>query len=306
MGGNNASGSFAIEGLDVKDGQPGPHGDSHYVSTDYFKTMGISLERGRFFEPRDGRDTLPVILIDQVLADRYWPGQDPLGHRIAKYGEGTPDKPVWREIVGVVGHVKKYGLDGRVKEQYYFPAIQVPRRSMALVLRTATDPTSLVTAVRGAVRALDPDLPVFRVRTMEQVVDDTLLTRRFAMLLLMVFASVALVLSAIGLYGVIAYSVAQRTREIGIRMALGARSQDVVRMVVRRGMTLTAIGLGCGVVTALLVTRGMASMLFGVPPTDLVTFLTIALLLSTVAWLAAFLPARRAARVDPMVALRDQ
>ena len=306
MSGDNSSGSFAIEGLEVKDGQPEPHGDSHYVSTDYFKAMGISLVRGRFFEPRDGRDTLPVILIDQVLADRYWPGQDPLGHRISKYGEGTPDKPVWREIVGVVGHVKKYGLDGRVKEQYYFPATQLPRRSMFLALRTATEPSSMVTAVRGAVRDLDPDLPVFRVRTMDQVVDDTLLTRRFAMLLLMVFASVALVLSAIGLYGVIAYSVAQRTREIGIRMALGARSQDVVRMVVRRGMTLTAIGLGCGIVVALLVTRGMASLLFGVPPTDLATFLTIALLLATVAWLAAFLPARRAARVDPMVALRDQ
>ena len=305
MSGDNASASFAIEGLEVPQGQPSPHGDSHVVSHDYFTTLGIPLVQGRFFDRRDGPETTKVAVIDQVLADRYWPAGDAIGRRMALYFEGSPDKPVWREIVGVVGHVKKYGLDGRVKEQYYIPSPQQARRSMFLVLRTATDPSSIVAAARSAVRDLDTGLPVFRVQTMEQVLDGTLVTRRFAMLLLGIFAAVALVLAAVGLYGVISYSVAQRTREIGIRMALGARSRDVVRMVVRRGMRLTAIGLVIGVGSALAVTRFLASLLFAVQPYDPPTLLTVAAILAGVAWLASFLPARRAARVDPMMALRE-
>ncbi|HEV8700407.1 MAG TPA: ABC transporter permease [Candidatus Polarisedimenticolia bacterium] len=306
MGGDNASASFAIEGLQVQEGQPSPHGDSHVISHDYFRALGIPLVTGRFFEPRDGPEATKVAVIDQVLADRYWPAGDAVGHRMRLYFEGSDDKPVWREIVGVVGHVKKYGLDGRVKEQYYIPSTQMPRRGMTLVLRTATHPASMVPAARGAVRDLDGGLPVFRVETMEQVLDSTLVTRRFAMLLLGIFASVALVLAAVGLYGVISYSVAQRTREIGIRMALGARSGDVVRMVVRHGMKLTAIGLVLGAGAALAVTRFLASLLFAVQPNDLSTFLTIAAILAAVAWWASFLPARRASRIDPMRALREE
>ena len=305
MGGDNASASFAIEGLQVPQGQPSPHGDSHVVSHDYFAAMGITLLRGRYFEPRDAREAVKVAIIDQVLADRYWPGEDPTGRRMALYFEGSPDKPVWREIVGVVGHVKKYGLDGRVKEQYYIPAPQLPRHSMFVVLRTATDPPSVAAAARAAVRHLDADLPVFQVRTMEQVVDETLVTRRFAMLLLAIFAGLALFLAGVGLYGVISYSVAQRTREIGLRMALGAQGGDVVRMVVRRGLALAAIGLAVGVAAALAVTRFLSSLLFSVPPTDPLTFVSIAALLAAVACVASFLPAWRAARVDPMEALRE-
>jgi putative ABC transport system permease protein len=306
MSGDNASASFAIEGLQVSEGQPSPHGDSHIVSHDYFAALGIPLVRGRYFEPRDGGEAPRVAVIDEVLAERYWPGGDPTGRRMALFFEGTPDQPAWRTIVGVVRHVKKYGLDGRVKEQYYIPAAQLPRRSMFLVLRTATDPSASVASARAAVRALDADLPVFRVSTMEQVVDDTLTTRRFATLLLGVFAAIALLLAGIGLYGVISYSVAQRTREIGIRMALGAREGDVVRMVVRRGMILTGMGLVLGTVAALAVTRFLASLLFAVAPTDPSTFAAIAILLAAVAWLASFLPARRAARVDPLLALREE
>ena len=306
MGGDNASASFAIEGQNVPEGQPSPHGDSHVVSQDYFRTLGIPLVQGRVFEPGDGPDATQVAAIDQVLADRYWPKGDALGHRMRLFFEGSDDKPVWRTIVGVVGHVKKYGLDGRVKEQYYMPSTQMPRRGMTLVLRTATDPASLIGAVRGALRDLDGGLPMFRVETMEQVVDDTLVTRRFSMLLLGTFAAVALVLAAVGLYGVISYSVAQRTREIGIRMALGARSGDVVRMVVRHGLTLTAIGLTLGVGAALGLTRFLASLLFAVPPNDAPTFLAIAAILAGVAAAASFLPARRASRIDPMRALRDE
>ena len=306
MGGDNASASFAIEGMNVPEGQPSPHGDSHVVSQDYFAALGVPLVKGRFFEAGDGPLATPVAVIDQVLADRYWPAGDAIGHRMRLYFEGSDDKPVWRTIVGVAGHVKKYGLDGRVKEQYYMPSTQMPRRGMTLVLRTATDPSSMVPAVRGAVRDLDSGLPVFRVETMEQVVDATLVTRRFSMLLLGIFASVALVLAAVGLYGVISYSVAQRTREIGIRMALGARAGDVVRMVVRHGMTLTAIGLAIGVLAALGLTRFLSSLLFAVPPNDVPTFLAIAAILAGVAWVAAFLPARRASRIDPMRALREE
>ena len=305
MSGDNASASFGIEGLQVPDGQPSPHGDSHVVSHDYFAAMRIPLVRGRLFEPRDAPDGTKVAIIDQVLADRYWPGQDPIGRRIALYFEGSPDKPVWREIVGVVGHVMKYGLDGRVKEQYYIPAPQMPRRAMFVVLRTASDPAPLAGAARTALRDLDADLPPFQVRTMEQVVEETLVTRRFSMLLLASFAGLALFLAGVGLYGVISYSVVQRTREIGLRMALGARGLDVVRMVVRRGLGLTAAGLAIGVAVALAVTRFLSTLLFAVPPTDPLTFVSIAGLLAAVACVASFLPAWRAARVDPMEALRE-
>jgi putative ABC transport system permease protein len=305
MSGDNASASFAIEGLQVPDGQPSPHGDSHVVSDGYFAAMQIPIVRGRFFEPRDTREAVKVAIIDQVLADRYWPGADPIGRRMALYFEGTPDKPAWREIVGVVGHVKKYGLDGRVKEQYYMPAPQMPRRNMFLVLRTSSDPTTLAAAARAAVRDRDADLPVFQVRTMDQVVDETLVTRRFAMLLLALFAGLALFLAGVGLYGVISCSVAQRTREIGLRMALGAQGGDVVRMVVRRGLALAALGLAFGIVAALAVTRFLSALLFSVPPTDPATFVSIAALLLAVAGAASFLPAWRAARVDPMEALRE-
>jgi putative ABC transport system permease protein len=305
MGGDNASASFAIEGLQVGTGEPSPHGDSHIVSHEYFATMGIPVLRGRPFEPRDGREGAKVAIIDQVLADRYWPGGDPIGRRMALYFEGSAERPAWREIVGVVGHVRKYGLDGRIKEQYYVPAPQLPRRSMFLVLRTAGDPGSVAAAARAAVRDLDADLPLFQVRTMERVVEETLVGRRFAMLLMSLFAALALLLAAVGLYGVISCSVAQRTREIGIRMALGARGGDVVRMVVRRGLALAAIGLALGLAAALAVTRLLSSLLFSVRPTDPLTFVSLAALLLAVAGVASFLPARRAARVDPIEALRE-
>jgi predicted permease len=312
MGGDNWSASFDIEGQVVPDGQSSPHGDTHVVSADYFKAMGIPLVRGRFFEARDNgladeAGAPPqVAIIDQVLADRYWPGQDPIGRRIALGFEGKPEAPLWREIVGVVGHVKKYGLDGRVKEQYYLPAAQAPARGTFVVLRAAVDPIGLVGPAREAVRGIDPDLPLFQVRTMDEVVDRTLVTRRFAMSLLALFAGVALVLATVGLYGVIAYSVGQRTREIGVRMALGAQPGDIAGMVVRRGMALALVGLLTGAAAALAVTRSIASLLFNVAPGDPVTFAVIAVLLAAIAGVAALIPALRAARVAPMAALRHE
>ncbi|HEV8122458.1 MAG TPA: ABC transporter permease [Candidatus Polarisedimenticolia bacterium] len=304
MSGNNSSGSFEIEGSPTPDGQPSPHGDSHYVSRGYFETMAIPLVQGRFFDGRDSKEGTPSILIDDVLARRYWPDGSALGHRLAKYGEGPDKQPVWRQIVGVVGHVKKYGLDGRVKEQYYVPAEQVPQAAMSLVIRSASDPAEVVSAARAAVRALDPEVPVFSVKTMAEWLDDTLVMRRFVMSLLAGFAATALLLAAVGLYGVLAYSVAQRTHEIGVRMALGARSGDVVMMVVRRGMLLAAGGLAAGGVLAVGLTRFIQSQLFGVGAADPFTYLLFALALAGVALFACFIPARRAARVAPTVALR--
>ena len=304
MSGDNAGASFAIEGVREEPHQPGPHGDSHVVTDGYFATLGIPVLRGRGFDGQDGPDSTPAAVVDQVLADRYWPGQDPLGHRLAFAFEGSPEKPIWRTIVGVVGHVKKYGLDGRVKEQYYTPAGQRPRRSMVLALRTAGDPRAMIAAVRAAVRGLDPDLPLFRVAPMEQVVDDTLKTRRFVLLLLGLFASVALTLAAVGLYGVLAYAVGQRRHEIGVRMALGAEARSVVRMVVGQGMTLCAAGLLLGALGAVAATRFLSSLLFSVSATDPGTFAAVPLGLALVALLACWIPARRAARVDPAVALR--
>jgi predicted permease len=309
MSGNNSSGSFQIEGRTVGEHEAGPHGDSHYVAGDYFATMRIPLVRGRTFDAREaGAGGTPAIIIDKVLADRYFANDDPIGHRLARMGEGTPKEPVWRTIVGVVGHVSKYGLDGRVKEQYYIPAAQRPQRAMTLVLRAADggDAQALAAAARAAVRAVDPDMPVYRVATMAEVIDATLVNRKFVMLLLGQFAAVALVLAGVGLFGVLSYAVSRRTREIGVRMALGARAADVLGMVVRQGMTLTAIGLVIGAGAALAATRAMAGLLFGIGASDPPTYVALALVLAGVALFACWLPARRAARVDPMVALRAE
>ena len=304
MAQNNASGSFEIEGSPTPEGQPGPHGDSHYVTQGYFEAMAIPIVEGRFFDTREGHDGVPAIIIDDVLAKRYWPNGGALGHRLAKAGEGTEKEPAWRTIVGVVGHVKKYGLDGRVKEQYYIPAEQKPMAAMSLVLKSAADPKTIVASARAAIRAADADLPIFDVKTMDQVIDDTLMMRRFVMSLIAGFAATALLLAAIGLYGVLAYSVTQRTHEIGVRMALGARARDVILMVVRRGMLLAVSGLALGGLLAVGLTRLIQSQLFGVGAADPVTYAAFALALAGTALFACWLPARRAALVAPTVALR--
>jgi putative ABC transport system permease protein len=302
LSGNNSSGSFRIEGRVVPQGQSSPHGDRWAATTDYFSAMRIPLIRGRFFDDRDTMGSQPVAIIDETMQRKYWPNEDPVGKRITF--QGGQQNPIWREIVGIVGHVKHKGLEGESRVQYYIPHSQVQNANMSLVVRTSGDPASLTGAVRGAISGLDKDLPVFRVKTMEQYVIDSMAQRRFAMTLLGIFASVALALAAVGLYGVLSYSITQRSHEIGVRMALGAQVRDVLRLVVGQGMLLAMIGVALGSVAAFLLTRLMANLLFGVKAGDPLTFAAIALLLTLVALVACFVPARRATKVDPIVALR--
>jgi putative ABC transport system permease protein len=306
MGGNNQQASFDLEGMPSAPGEPGPHGDTRTVSPGYFSVMGIPLLQGRLFDSRDSEDALPVAVIDETLARRYWPDGDPIGQRIAAGWESRDDTPRWRQIVGVVGHTRQYGLDGLSKFQYYFPQEQSPRREMAVVVRAASNPLGLVAAIRRVVADIDPNQPIYAERTMQQILAGSLAARRFSMLLLSIFAAVALLLAAVGIYGVMSYSVTQRTRELGVRMALGASTGDVLRLVVRQGLTLALIGLGLGIGAALALSRVLVSLLFEVTATDPATFAGLSTLLVLIAAVACLVPALRAARVDPVTALRHE
>jgi putative ABC transport system permease protein len=282
------------------------------VTPGYFETMRLPLVAGRYFDARDAANANPVAVVDETLARRFWPNEDPLGKRISFENRGTPDdpRPNWREIVGVVRHVRHYRLETESFVEAYAPFDQLPiwmqkrRPAMSLVARTAGDPLALAAAVRGEVRGLDPEVAVFGVNTMNGVLSGAVAQRRVSTWLLAAFAAVALVLAIVGVYGVLAYAVAQRTREIGIRMALGARGSDVLRMVLGQGMLLALAGVGIGICGALLLTRLMTGLLYGVSAADPAVYGAVALLLVAVALLACLVPARRAAKVDPMVALR--
>ena len=296
--------SFAVENLQVGPDEPSPHGDPHMITPDYFAAMGIPLLRGRYFSDADSKDALAVAIIDQTLAEQYWPDQDPIGKRIAAFFDGPRGQRHWREIVGVVGHVKQYGLDGKSKVQYYFPHTQSPQPNLYLVVRTASEQKGMAAAIRGALDSIDKDQPIYKVTTLEQMVSNSTSQKRFSMFLLGIFAAVALLLAAVGIYGVMSYAVTQRTHEVGIRMALGAQQKDVLALVVRQGMLMTLIGVGIGLVGAFAATQVMASLLFGVGTHDPLTFAGISVLLTAVALIASFIPARRATKVDPMIALR--
>jgi putative ABC transport system permease protein len=308
IGGGTAS--FGIEGYQRAEGEPSPHGNPHFVSPQFFETMRIPLLEGRYFNEGDMKEAKQVAIIDKVLADRYWPGQSPVGRRMGVFFEADDDQMHWREIVGVVAQIKQYGLDGKAKEQYYIPQAQAvrPVSNVHLVARSSSDPEALASSIKQAISNVDRDQPVFRVMTMERIVSNSIARKRFLMFLVTVFAGLALLLAAVGLYGVMSYSVTQRTHEIGIRMALGASSTDVLKMVVRQGMVLTGIGLVIGLAGAFAITRllsgALADVLFGVGINDPLTFAVFPVVLAVVAIAASFIPARRATKVDPMIALR--
>ena len=297
--------SFSIEGQASPGDMKLPFALYRVVSPDYFRTMGIQLQRGRFFNAHDAPDSQPVIMVSRQLAERYWPGEDPTGKRL-KIGPLDSPNP-WLTVVGVVNDVRQAGLYGDPRMDLYAPYAQDRRAFIAprdLVLRTKGDAASVTSAVRQAVWSVDKDQPVTNVRTMDQVFAAAISQERFQALLLGLFAALALVLACVGLYGVISYSVAQRTHEIGVRMALGARPRDVLKLVLRQGMGLTIVGLIVGIAAGLLATRVLSDMLFGVTARDPLTFVGVPALLLLVAFLACYIPARRATRIDPLVALR--
>ncbi len=301
------SSNFDGRALAVED-YPKPRGEEFnvdlYITTPgYLRAMSVTLLKGRAMEEHDTAEAAPVALINETMARELWPSEDPLGKRIKFPGSEKNPQP-WRTVVGVVGDVSQYGLDRKIPMQIYLPEAQYPTSVMTLVVRADSNPGNLVATIRNEILSIDRDQAISDVATMEQLLSDSISLRRFSMLLLLAFAGVALVLAAIGIYGVISYSVTQRTREIGIRIALGAQRGDIVRLVVGQGMALTIGGVCLGVVAAILLTRMMSSLLFGVSATDPVTFAVIALLLAGVALLACYIPARRATKVDPMVALR--
>jgi putative ABC transport system permease protein len=300
--------TLSISGSDFRiEGRPEPEPGTEMiiitrsVSPGYFGALGIRLIKGRDFSDRDNSDAPKVAVINSDLARIHFPDEDPIGKRIT-----FDDGESWISIAGVIDDVKQLGLDSRAQPEVYFPYQQAANPSMSIVVRTTSNPLSLVAAMKSQIQEIDKDLPIADVKTMGQLLSESLSGRRFNMLLLTVFAVVALVLAAVGIYGVMSYSVSQRTHEIGIRMALGAQTSEVLKLVVRQGMFLTLAGLAAGIVASLLLTQLMTSMLFGVTATDPITFAAVSVLLAGVALGACFLPARRAAKVDPMVALRHE
>ena len=283
----------------------------YVVTPDYLNVMQIPLHRGRFFTERDTTSSPLVVVIDDVFATSVFPGQDPIGRKISLTALGPA------EIVGVVGHVKQWGLDSddtsNVRSQFYFPFLQIPDKFMSeivsgfvLAVRTEPEPTSLLSAVRAQVAGPARDQPMYIVRTVEQIVSTSLGERRFTMLLLIIFAATALLLAAIGIYGVMSYAVTRRTHELGIRTSLGASRREIIALVIGQGMKLAAIGLAAGVVASLVLTRFLAGLLYGVRPADPATLALVTTLLGAISLLACYIPARRATTVDPMIALRHE
>lgn len=289
--------------------EPGPDEtlvvDYSRATPDYFRTMGVPLTSGRYFSDSDTADTAPVVVVNRTMAERYWSLEDPVGSRIKLLG-AAGDQPEWRTIVGVVGDVRHAGLDVPVAPRVYLPHTQDPYQSMAIAVRTAGDPLSVVASLRHVIQTIDADQPIAEVRTMEQVVSEAAAPRRLVIVLLVSFAVVAVALAAVGIYGVISYSVSQRMHEFGLRMALGADRLEVVTLVVRQGLATTLLGVVVGVIGALGAARMAANLLFETSPADPVVLCTVSAMLAAVALAACCVPAYRASRLDPMVALRYQ
>jgi putative ABC transport system permease protein len=275
-------------------------GGRRIVTADYFRAMSIPLLRGRFFTGQDNAQAPPVVIVNDALARYHFPHEDPLGKRLRIGNQAS------YEIVGVVGNVNHFSLEQQAEHEFYLAHTQRPLANLNLVVRTASDPQGLINAVRQTVWAMDKDQALYNLRTLEQVLAASLSQRRFSTLLLSLFAAVAVLLGAVGIYSVMSYAVEQRTHEIGIRLALGARSSDVVRLIVGQGSVPVLLGAGLGLAAAYGLTRLLRSLLFAVSPTDPVIFIAVALFLTLVAWLACYLPARRATKVDPLVALRQE
>lgn len=304
LSGYFAWGPLTVEGRNPPPGENFINADMRTVGGRYFEAMGIPLVRGRLFDDQDLEDKTPVILVDEYMAAQLWPGEDPLGKRI-RFGDLKSTLP-WRTVVGVVGRVKQYALDSDGRIALYLPQTQQASRALYVVVRGTVPPASLTSAVRAQVRTLDPDLPLHQIRPMTEWVDRSLARSRFSMVLLSLFAGLALVLATVGIYGLMAYLVGQGTKEIGIRMALGATTRSVLGLVLKQGLTLAVTGAALGLAAAFTLARFMETLLYGVGGRDPVTFAVVAALLTGIAFVASYLPARRAARIDPMTSLRTE
>ncbi|MBI3886379.1 MAG: ABC transporter permease [Opitutae bacterium] len=302
--GSNNQGSYRSPDIVLPPGAPGPHGQQRYVDPGYFSALGLTLLRGRLFAATDTAGTQRVVVVDRLLADKYWPGQDPLGKRISRGGDANPT--VWN-IVGVVAPIKFQSLEENVqKETLYYPYAQQPGTNLILVVKTTGDPAALAASVRDAVRAADPEQPVFDVKTMQQRMDDVAQSRRAPMILLGLFSGVALLLAVLGVYGVLAFSVVQRTSEFGVRLALGATAGDIAGLVLRQGARLVALGIAVGIGGCLALSHVVGRLLYGVAATDPATLVTAPLVLALAALLACLVPVRRATAVNPLEALRAE
>jgi putative ABC transport system permease protein len=305
LAGSGGSRSFQIEGRPPFEPGKEPLAQDNLISHDYFRTMGIEMRAGREFTAQDGAEAPPVVIINETMARRFFPNENPIGRRFM-WG------PTPLTIVGVVGDTRHFGLDQEVRPEIYWPYLQTQNFVMRLVVRASSDSSSpanlsgLAAAIRNQVRAVDLNTPVNQVITMDERLSDSVAPRRFQTLLLSVFAAVALIIATVGIYGVLSYAVGQRTHEIGVRMALGAQSEDVLWLLVGQGMRLTLIGALLGLAAALALTRVMNNLLFNVSATDSVTFVSITLLLVITALLASYIPARRATRLDPLTSLRNE
>jgi predicted permease len=314
--GSNWQGSYSIDGRSTADTESNPHGLQRYVDEQYFASMSIPLLRGRAFTASDSAGAPAVVIIDQLLADKYFKGEDPIGKRLSRStppagGDGSTDgdgQPInWATIVGVTAPVKHAGLAEELnKETLYWPLRQQPTNVGAFVVKVEGSPQALIKPMRDTILAVDPEQPLFGIQTLDERIATSLDTQRAPMLLLGAFAGVALLLSALGIYGVLAYSVGQRTGELGVRMAIGAGRGQILALILRHGAVLTAIGLGLGLIGAFAGGRAMRSQLFGVSGSDPAIFLLVTLFLAAIAMLSCYLPARRATRVDPLSALRHE
>ena len=293
---------ICIDGQPVTANGRYPHPDYHEISPDYVRALGMPLLRGRTFTDGDNETAPPVGLVNSTLARQYWPNEDPIGKRFA-FGHPKADTK-WITVVGVVGDTKLYGLANPFKIEIYIPYRQRPNSNMTLVVRSAVDPASVISAVKGAIASIDKDQPVNQVETISELVNDSVSTRHATLVLLEVFSGLALVLATIGIYGVMAYSVALRTHEIGVRIAMGAQRGDVVKMVLGQGARLSLLGVAIGLAAAFALTRLLSSLLFEVRASDPITFAVVAGVLVLVALVACAIPAIRATRVDPLIALR--
>jgi putative ABC transport system permease protein len=297
--GSVSTGSYSIVGYTPAPGEAQPHARQEVVGGDFFKALQIPVKEGRAFNTSDTLTSAPVAVVDEYLVQRYFKGRSAVGQEIQRGGGNI-------RIVGVVGTINSIDLGQPVtKERIYRPVTQQPTGGGALVLKTALAPTQLVSAVRAAVQSIDPEQPITDVRTMEEWVDRSLEIRRAPTTLLTIFGAVALLLSAIGIYGVLAYGVTQRVREFGIRQALGADHKSILSLVLRQGMLRVTIGIAIGLGGALMLSKYLESLLFQVKAKDLAVFVVVTAVLFIVAILACYIPARRATRIDPMVALRD-